>query len=194
MAAADFGVDPRCVLALCLRFGNSHLLGDAHFDDRPIPNELTCAEARPPQRLDHWQVFVRNATWIESIVCEFDAAWGSSGPLVGKLSVPWMWARRVSLSLALTLQDIEPIDMRGKTNSGAAAYVLCPIPSDWVERMWLNTPGPPDSLPGPVTARISLRLRDTLLPYRMPPYKLIPRPALPKRTVGGAFVRIELSD
>lgn len=139
------------------------------------------AEARPPQRLNHWQVFVRNATWIESVLCELDAPWGSSGRLIGSLSVPWMW-------------DIEPPELRGKTNSGAAAYLLCPIPSEWIERMWLNAPGPPDTLPGTVTARISLRLRDTLLPYKLPPYKLRPRPALPKQTVGGACAPVGWTD
>ena len=84
----------------------------------------------------------------------------------------------------LTSQDIEKEAKRGTTQSGAAAFILCPIPHDWTDRMWLNSASTSEAVPAPVTARISLGLRDTPEAVALPDYVLSPRPALPRQKVG----------
>jgi len=89
-----------------------------------------------------------------------------------------------SMPPSLSTQDIESEAKRGKTNSGAAAFILCPVPDDWTERLWLNQPSVTEPAPGPVTVSISLGLRDTPDPVSLPDYALAPCPALPRQKVG----------
>lgn len=120
---------------------------------RTVLKEDGCEDINPPSRPNEWQVFVRNATYLENFRCSYEFDGETSVRVLGSFRIPWMF------------------DLPGE-RSGAALLLHCPIPTDMEEKLGIGKAQGKVPAQRKMKVRVYLDLEETEQPFQMLPIEL----------------------